>query len=747
MGRANSKPKSAHKLLVAVSMAALLAGSGIAVSQNQTLLTRIQVVGGTPGTCPAIFASFGEALQMQSFETSADGKVVTVRFTRADGDTSGPGGDLIETRPSVDLPGLGAADISMDKAGASPLLVIRFATAIRLNVAQAGESSVVISNIMPVTASDCGTAPSATGVAQADGPENAIEQEFAEARRAITQGDYSRAVQLLTRILERDDHDRGPDARELLGVARERNGQLAHAKAEYETYLADYPDAEGAVRVQQRLAAILTAEAQAPEGVAATGEEGTADATVLAALPEADLPPDRVAAPRRRAAPPVPEPEPEPPVRGIVSAYYFRNEGSTVFTEFTTNSTTSDEQVLENAFVVSADFQGHFERDGRMYRWRLAGDSELDFANGGDAGFSLSRAYVETGLADTGVTLRFGRQSRNDGGILGRFDGIEASYEPAEGTTIKAVAGSPVESSSDAPYASEKLIFGVSATRENLAPNLDATLYAVSQTREGYTDRQAVGLEAQYQTSSLSVHALADFDVYFNKLALARLSGTWIAPDQSSFSMTVDQISSPLLSFGNALTGETETTLTALAGTYTKTQMYQMAVDKTAETSSLTLAYSRPLTSDWQFSTDASAFYTSGTPASGAAAAQPSTGTEFYGSVQLVGSNVLRNRDTLSLSLRFADAATSDLVLLDVYERFDTANGFRLKPRVQVGYRAFEAGGDELFAVPSVNMTYKHSDSVDFELEVGGRISSLSTPAFGEEANEVYITAGINRQF
>lgn len=32
----------------------------------------------------------------------------------------------------------------------------------------------------------------------------------------------------------------------MLGLARERNGQLAHAKAEYEEYLREYPNGEGA---------------------------------------------------------------------------------------------------------------------------------------------------------------------------------------------------------------------------------------------------------------------------------------------------------------------------------------------------------------------------------------------------------------------------------------------------------------------------------------------------------------------
>ena len=53
------------------------------------------------------------------------------------------------------------------------------------------------------------------------------------------------------------------EAQEYLGLARERNGQLAHAKAEYRIYLAKYPEGEDAQRVRQRLDALVTAY-QAP---------------------------------------------------------------------------------------------------------------------------------------------------------------------------------------------------------------------------------------------------------------------------------------------------------------------------------------------------------------------------------------------------------------------------------------------------------------------------------------------------
>jgi tetratricopeptide (TPR) repeat protein len=80
-----------------------------------------------------------------------------------------------------------------------------------------------------------------------------------EARRAMTVGELSRAVQIYTKVLQMPPNVHQPDAQEFLALARERNGQIAHAKAEYQRYLDVYPDEEGAERVEQRLAALLAA--------------------------------------------------------------------------------------------------------------------------------------------------------------------------------------------------------------------------------------------------------------------------------------------------------------------------------------------------------------------------------------------------------------------------------------------------------------------------------------------------------
>ncbi len=79
---------------------------------------------------------------------------------------------------------------------------------------------------------------------------------IAEARALRGVGDYPKAVQLLNAVLGLSSNSYSQDAQELIANSREKMGEMAKAKAEYETYLKLYPAGEGAVRAAQRIAVI-----------------------------------------------------------------------------------------------------------------------------------------------------------------------------------------------------------------------------------------------------------------------------------------------------------------------------------------------------------------------------------------------------------------------------------------------------------------------------------------------------------
>ena len=95
---------------------------------------------------------------------------------------------------------------------------------------------------------------------------------MADARAAMAAHDYPKAIALLTKLQRQPEFPDRARAQELLGLARERSGQLAHAKAEYEEYLRRYPQGEAAERVAFRLRILRAAEAKARTGREGSGE-------------------------------------------------------------------------------------------------------------------------------------------------------------------------------------------------------------------------------------------------------------------------------------------------------------------------------------------------------------------------------------------------------------------------------------------------------------------------------------------
>lgn len=765
-GRDNQQKEGRKRMRHRITTVLKTGVSCLALSFSQTsvsaqsTLARAQVVGGA-NACPAIFVSFNAPLAFSGKSLVNGGLGLRIRLSRGAVPAPATGGALIETYPNLKMPNLGQVGITLDSGGTQPVLVMRFDQAIMsgVQVVQAGDSSIVITGISAgggegCAASDSGQAPPAAetadtlpapdtpAVADMSDPAQAeIERIYSAARAAITAKDYRHATQLLTKLTQMPPHARSAEAQELLGVVRERNGQMAQARAEYEIYLETFPDSAGASRVRQRLAALLTAMS-APPALHDGSGAGPAAA-------DAPLPP---LAGVRRTPPPAGgvavAPEPAKSFSASLSSYYYLNQGSTVLTEFNANRTTTDNTVYNNALVTSFDLSDTVETDGFSLNWRFGGDFELDMADSTKNQLRLSKAYGEFDFKNSNLALRLGRQTRYDGGIFGRFDGALLTYSINDHLTARFTAGLPVASSKDGLFSSKSVLLGASITYADLSPGLDVSAYFVNQATGPYTERRAVGLEAQFQSASASGFALIDYDINFGQLNTAKVSGTKVFANSASLTLSADISRSPLLALSNALSGQAEQTLSGLNAFYTLSEMQQLALDRSATTRSATVVYSVPISDVWMASINGSAFLTGATPASGGVAAAPSTGIEYYFTAQMVGNGVFSERDVVSISARYADTASSTLVLLDGYRRFQVSDKLRLNTRVKVGHRSVVSGsGSEWFAIPSLNMRYTQTDSLDFEMELGGRLGTITKPLTTESSSEMFMFAGFSKQF
>lgn len=533
-----------------------------------------------------------------------------------------------------------------------------------------------------------------------------LDKLMEAARQAMAKGDYAYAIRVYTAVVEYPDYTRARDAQEYLGLARERNGQLAHAKAEYEKYLKLYPNGEGAKRVRQRLDGLLTARAAPPQKLR--------QVTVRDDQPSWD-------------------------VFGSFSQYYRRDVSGTDATG-----------QLVNLSLLSSDLDVLGRRRTQNYelRTRFTGGYDADFLSGGQDQTRVTSLYVEANDRRRIFSGRLGRQSQSSGGVLGRFDGAQLGYQVTPMTRVNVVTGFPVEINSLDQISTDKKFYGTSVDVGTFASGVDVNTFFIDQTVAGLTDRQAVGSELRYSQANRSLFALLDYDIYFNVLNTFFVFGNWILPDSTSFNITVDFRKSPILTTSNALQGQAVGDVSGLLSLFSKDEIKQLAKDRTADSRTYTVGVTRPINRMLQVSGDITMTNLSGTPASGGVLAIDGTGNDFFYSVQVIGSGLIKQGDVAILGLSYADTSTARTTTFTLNTRYPVNDKWHVNPRFRLDWRTFTQDNSTQWTVaPSLRLNYRFRRHYQFELEGGGDWSARDLASGTENTSGYYISLGYRADF
>jgi hypothetical protein len=514
-----------------------------------------------------------------------------------------------------------------------------------------------------------------------------LAELMTDANRSMTDGDYSRAIRLYTKVLQSPDGEHSQDALEFLGLARDRKGQQAHAKAVYTEYLEKYPEGEGAARVRQRLAGLLTARKTPKDKLRASKS------------------PDKQAA--------------EWDVFGGFSQFYRRDENTTEIDEDNELTTVS-----QSSLASDLDVTARLRTSDYDVRTRFTGGYLHDFLDNGVGNeTTVSSLYFDARHKRRNLSLRVGRQSRSSGGVLGRFDGLLLGIPMTEKLTLRPVAGAPVDSSRDG-FNESQYFYGISLDIEGFARGWDANAFIVEQRADSMVDRRAVGGELRYFDVKRSFFTLVDYDIHFNELNIAQFLGNWTAPDKTTVNLLLDYRNSPLLRTSNALQGQGVESLDDLETSFSEGELHDIAQDRTATSKLVTLGASRPLSERLQLSGDVSLANFSGTDESAGVAATDGTGNEYFYNLQLIGSNLLKDGDIAILGLRYLDANTADTISFSLNTRYPVNSNLRVNPRFRVDYRKNHNDDSEQFIYrPSVRLNYRVKRRMRLETELGGEWS------------------------
>jgi TolA-binding protein len=644
--------------------------------------------------------------------------------------------------------------IDFDAANAAgPALVILFDQAVNFDVAQGEDFQSIIIKIygknrpgsctasfqtqggLGAWSTSVNAAPQPQGgsaprpIARSNGTANAAQKKQAaalmdEARKALNAHDFGTAAAKFKQVLKLPANDTSAEAQELLGLAQQKAKQTAEARATYEDYLTHYPTGEGAERVHQRLDGIITASGDRgqPDLKSAGGQGGSRDNSA-----------------------------PTWTLSGSASQFYIRDDSYRTLRDPSLPpeviNNLDDHQTHQNEIMSTLDANASWTQGGVKSKLRFSGTEDHKFSGRDDEIVGVAALYLDTAVRDWGIDTRVGRQTRNSGGILGRFDGGVFSFEAAIEYRINLVAGSPVERRRDTPFEDDKFFYGASV---DLGPfyGFDTTIFAIEQRDRSILDRRAVGTEMRYVDVDKSVFGTVDYDIHFNELNAAVINGSYTFADKSTIHGAFDYRKAPYLSAWTALQGQAYPTLYELVKNKTLAEIDQLALDRTASFTTASVGFSKPINDTFQVSADATVSSFGSTATSGGVTGSPGTGNEYFYSAQLIGNNIIASEDLFIAGVRFADTDTSKYYVMDFSARYPLMESLKVNPRLMLGYRT----GDttdlvEYSVLPSVLFDYYITRDLSLELEVGARWTDMKEKGVEETNTDVFFTVGYRYDF
>lgn len=553
--------------------------------------------------------------------------------------------------------------------------------------AEAGAEPEVAKQEVPGIEKDTGT----TAAAPSEDEEKII-QILDEGRTALKRGDNKKAIQIFTKLLSIPEHKYMQASLELLGVARERNNQAAQAKAVYEEYLKKYPKGDGAIRVNQRLADLISSRSKPKKKLKETE-------TV-----------------KQEAKPYTTE------FYGSIAQYM---DYSSTTAEDLARQT--DAAILSNQLSLSQRYRSK-DLDIRNFFY---GNYDVDTVDGTSDGIEVGSLYSKINFKKLGLNATIGRQSASTAGVLGKFDGISAGYQVAEKIRINGAYGFPYDIFNKQNVQTSKPFYGGSIEFNEIWEGWDFNPYMFQQTADGVIDRTTVGSEVRYFKNDMSVFGLLDYDIYFGDLNIFLVNGTYNYQDKTSMSFSFDHRKNPNLETSNALIQLSEGATLDQLGTfygYTEDEIKAIAEQRTGDSTSVSLGLSHEyndklsVTSSISYSryTSVAVNLTATSPTDLDVLNTPSTtdeDTQLDYVVQGVYRKWLSERDIGIGYVRYTDATRYNEWTYSAAYRRPFGTEWRTNLQVQVRNRDNVVGDDLLKIIPSVKIDNRVGKELQLYLE------------------------------
>lgn len=608
-----------------------------------------------------------------------------------------------------------------------PYLVLRFDEVVTFSLGkESGEKflTVVVNKdepapvvVAPAPVIESGQSTSSGGDASAN---NDAEKLLLAGRQALTRGDNNDAIFKLSDLLAMPDNPFQQDAKEYLGLARERNNQLDMAKKEYEEYLKLYEKSPKASTVRQRL---MTLNARI-EDAERKLKEGKRQQEAVVGGKRIDK-------------------------FGRFSTNYYRSVNKV------------DGQSLQstsNRLLTFGDY--NYRQRSEIDELRLVASGSLDYNFEPDADslsankereFRLRTLLAEYKNKEKRYSAILGRQSINSGGVLGRVDALLLGYDLKPNIRAYAVGGVTVDYQDNMEFQKDRPIFGGRLDFDDLVKDWKGSVYGIEQRIDGILDRRAVGGDVRYFQNQKMFFTFMDYDLSYKVLNFATAHYGWSYDQATKFDIHADYRLSPVLLTYSAVTAlgnakaeslglPSGTDLTELKANPTIRNMRdlgvseatirQLALENTGKSVLLTFGMTRDFTADVNFNGTLTYSRYEASPAirdetiSRNPLDESNIDTENYSVAgQLTRRNWFVSRDIALAGVRYSQDARSKQASGNITLRWPYQDKWSFDTRGRLLYNTGGVATAEIRLTPTVRVEYRINRDMTVEAELSTDVS------------------------
>ena len=518
------------------------------------------------------------------------------------------------------------------------------------------------------------------------------------AESALNNKDYKQAITLLTTLLAKGSPEDKPFATEFLGVARERNYQLAFAKQYYEQFLNEYPDSPDAARVKQRLNSLIGIEEMTNKKQLQAGKNRAAQSKDY--------------------------------TRGSIATDYR-------FSRLVDDLGNSRDTV--SLVNLDIDYRGQYEVESGTVKARFSGGHLEDLLTDSSSTSDVLRyAHISWKSTDKTYIAEIGRMRSRGKGIFGRFDGVLFGYGFNDKQTVNIVAGYPVTSSRVLSLDPERTFVSVSFDWEDMIPDLDVSIFLLNQTIDNLTDRQAIGGEFKYFNRAISLYGLVDYDIFYDELNAFLISGSYRAENNFRYNWSMNLRKSPYISTRNALVGQSSDSLEELQALFlTEEEILDLAVDRTLESKTATFQVSKSINETYDINTSVTWMDLSGAPASGGVAEIVDPGGSVYFNIYLGARKLYSESDSHQLGVRLSKLSNSDVYSIFGNSQYKFTKEWRLRAKLRYDDRTSENGSEQQSISPAVRLQFQNKNNYLYA-ELGAIFYTNQSSGFEEVKTDIY---------